>query len=241
MPSRILHVDDDPDIREIVGLLLRIDPALTVQSCADGDSALELAANWLPDLILCDAMMPVMDGPAVLRRLRACEGTTNIPVVFMTARAKTLEISNLMSLGAAGIILKPFDPMTLVDSVKRYLNPIGLETMKDGFSARLLADRAMLGEFQRALANDPLSLTVLEEMQSCAHKLAGASGVYGFQAVSLAASRLEVSLSERRDDSGTSTAVESDLEMLLDCIGRAQSRTPHVVLLNGSAGASEAP
>jgi CheY-like chemotaxis protein len=120
---RILHVDDEPDIRVIVELSLSLDPELSVRSCASGTDALATAADWLPDMILCDVMMPIMDGPATLARLRECPQTVHIPVVFMTARAQTRELEHFKSLGAAGVIAKPFDPMTLANSVRCHLQP----------------------------------------------------------------------------------------------------------------------
>src|SRR5689334_9817623 len=101
---RVLHVDDEPDIREVVELSLSLDPAFTVKSCSSGGDALAAVAEWRPDLILCDVMMPVMDGPTTLARLRERPETACIPVVFMTARAQAREIEHLKSLGATGVI-----------------------------------------------------------------------------------------------------------------------------------------
>jgi CheY-like chemotaxis protein len=120
---RILHVDDEPDIREVVELSLGLDPAFSVRSCASGSDALAAAADWSPDLILCDVMMPVMDGPATLKHLQEDPRTAGIPVVFMTARAQTRELDHFKSLGAAGVIVKPFDPMTLAASLRNQMQP----------------------------------------------------------------------------------------------------------------------
>jgi CheY-like chemotaxis protein len=68
-------------------------------------------------------MMPVMDGPATLKHLRENPQTAGIPVFFMTARAQTREIDHFKSLGAASVIVKPFDPMTLAASVRRQMQP----------------------------------------------------------------------------------------------------------------------
>jgi CheY-like chemotaxis protein len=70
----------------------------------------DTAIDWEPDVILMDVMMPVMDGPETLSHLRENARTAKIPVVFMTARAQTREVEHFLSLGAAGVILKPFDP-----------------------------------------------------------------------------------------------------------------------------------
>ena len=118
---RILLVDDEPDIREVAQLSLALDPAITTKSCASGQDALAQAADWKPDVILMDMMMPVMDGAETLSRLRKNTHTAAIPVIFMTARAQTSEVEHFISLGAAGVIPKPFDPLTLAASVRAYL------------------------------------------------------------------------------------------------------------------------
>jgi CheY-like chemotaxis protein len=115
---RILHVDDEPDIREVVKISLALDPEITLKSCDSGSHALAEAASWSPDLILTDVMMPVMDGPQLLIELRGNVGTAGIPVVFMTARVQRSEVAHLLSLGAAGVVAKPFDPLTLAKSVR---------------------------------------------------------------------------------------------------------------------------
>jgi len=115
---RILHIDDDPDIREIVKYSLALDPEIIVKSSDGGMAAVEEAASWSPDAILMDVMMPVIDGPQLLSHLRDDERTACIPVVFLTARAQSREVAHFMSLGAAGVLAKPFDPLTLAKSVR---------------------------------------------------------------------------------------------------------------------------
>lgn len=118
---RVLHVEDKPDMREVVKISLLLDLDITVKSCDDGAHALTEAAEWQPDIILMDAVMPVMDGPEILAHLRGDKRTARIPVVFMTARAQESEIERFRALGAAGVIAKPFDPMTLARSVRACL------------------------------------------------------------------------------------------------------------------------
>ncbi len=118
---RILHVDDEPDIREVVDLSLNLNPDFEVRACASGAEAIAAAAEWSPLLILLDVMMPEMDGPTTLARLRKNPQTAEIPVVFMTARAQSREIEHFMALGARGVISKPFDPMTLASQVQSHL------------------------------------------------------------------------------------------------------------------------
>jgi len=118
---RILLVDDEPDVREIVDISLGLDRELKTRACASGADALVTAAEWSPSLILLDVMMPVMDGPATLANLRKNPRTAHIPVVFLTARTQADEIAQYMSLGAEGVLTKPFDAMTLAASVRSYL------------------------------------------------------------------------------------------------------------------------
>jgi CheY-like chemotaxis protein len=121
---RILHVDDEPDIREIVDLSLSLNPEFEVRACGSGAEAIAAAAEWSPELILLDVMMPRMDGPTTLSQLRNNPQTSAIPVLFMTARAQTREVEQFIALGAQGVISKPFDPMTLADEVRGRLQAL---------------------------------------------------------------------------------------------------------------------
>lgn len=121
---RLLHVDDESDIREIVDLSLGLNPNFDVRTCASGAEAIAAAGEWNPYLILLDVIMPAMDGPATLVHLRENPQTARIPVLFMTARAQAREIEHLISLGAQGVISKPFDPMTLASVVQSHLDSL---------------------------------------------------------------------------------------------------------------------
>ena len=123
---RVLNIDDDSDIREVVAISLGLNPEFEVCDCASGKDGLTAAAKYRPDIILLDVMMPEMDGPAVLKHLRENPQTAGIPVVFMTARVQTHELEHFKSLGAAGVICKPFDPMTLAGAVRDYLRTTAL-------------------------------------------------------------------------------------------------------------------
>jgi two-component system, OmpR family, response regulator len=118
--ARVLYVDDEADIRDVVEISLGLDPAFEVRSCASGGDAVAIVAEWPPDLILLDVVMPGMDGPMTLAQLRERRETAKVPVVFLTARAESSERDRLLSLGAAGVIAKPFDPMMLAGLVRRY-------------------------------------------------------------------------------------------------------------------------
>ena len=229
MPFRILHIDDDSDIREIVELSLSLDPTLTLMSCASGDDALAVAAAWAPDLILCDVMMPGMDGPTTLARLRESPKTAKIPIVFMTARAESDELERLTSLGAAAVFAKPFDPMKLADLVRGQLHSVKSDAIHHGFVARMHSDAAVLARYRKTLCDNPDASILPDGLQSCVHKLSGAAGVFNFQTVSLAASALEAAIIERRAGRGAPGAVEANLDALLECIGREQMNNPLAV------------
>lgn len=119
--TRILYVDDEDDIREVATMALELDADFAVRTCASGAESLPVAAEWRPDIILLDVMMPHMDGPTTLARLRENPATADIPVVFITARTQTTEVEQFLALGACGVLAKPFDPMTLGDAVRAYL------------------------------------------------------------------------------------------------------------------------
>lgn len=114
---RILYVEDEPDIREVTRLALEFSGRFDVRICESGSQALHEAAVFGPDLILLDVMMPGMDGLTLMNHLRGVTRTQDTPVVFMTAKVQTSEVSRYLDLGAAGVIPKPFDPRTLGDRV----------------------------------------------------------------------------------------------------------------------------
>ena len=109
---RVLLIDDDPDILEVTLLALRAE-GFVAESCRESTHAVATALAFRPDLILLDAMMPVVDGAAVLRRLRAEPETAAIPVVFVTARVDADAVREYRHLGAAAVIGKPFDPLAI--------------------------------------------------------------------------------------------------------------------------------
>lgn len=111
--QRVMMVEDDPDIQTIARLSLESVGGFEVEVCSGGVEALQRVESFAPDLILLDVMMPDMDGPTVLTRLREREATQNVPVIFMTAKAQAHEIEAYKKMGALEVVSKPFDPMTL--------------------------------------------------------------------------------------------------------------------------------
>jgi CheY-like chemotaxis protein len=214
---RLLHVDDEPDIREVVELSLGLDPGFVMQSCGSGEDALAAAAEWQPDLILLDVMMPVMDGPATLARLRGNPRTADIPVIFMTARAQAREVDRFRSLGALGIIPKPFDPMTLAASVRSYVRPAHdpLDDLRAQFLQRVEKDAAALSEDRRVLKDGNRLPGTLDRIKRIAHGLSGAGGIYGFAEISDAAAALEDAVIAELADPGHGEETDLALDGLI--------------------------
>ena len=116
--SHIACVDDDVDILHVASLALETIGGLRVTTFEGPMRALDGLALASPDLVLLDVMMPDMDGPAFLKTMLARKELANLPVIFMTARVQTSEVRRYKALGAAGVVAKPFDPMTLADEVQ---------------------------------------------------------------------------------------------------------------------------
>jgi CheY-like chemotaxis protein len=116
----VLYIDDEPDIREVAVMSLQLDPGIEVRAVDSGHAALDLLAEagWDPSAILLDVMMPIMDGPGTLAKLRALPAHAKTPVIFITASVQAEERARLMALGATAVIAKPFDPMTLAAQLR---------------------------------------------------------------------------------------------------------------------------
>jgi len=116
--NRICYVEDDPDIQRIVRMSLERIGKMTVEVVGDSTRAVEAIIAFKPDLVMLDWMMPVMDGPAVLRKIRETAALKDLPVVFITAKASQRELDELRAMGAVGAISKPFSPKDLPDQLR---------------------------------------------------------------------------------------------------------------------------
>ncbi len=116
--NRILYIEDEADIQAVAKLALEMVGGFTVKVCSSGKEALLVAADFAPDLLLLDVMMPGMDGPTTLKALRDIPSLATVPAVFMTAKVQPDEIAYFKSLGACDVIPKPFDPMGLAEQVR---------------------------------------------------------------------------------------------------------------------------
>jgi HPt (histidine-containing phosphotransfer) domain-containing protein len=173
--------------------------------------------DWQPDIILLDVMMPLMDGPATLLRLRENAQLASIPVVFMTARAQTRELDRFRSLGAVGVIPKPFDPMSLAAAVRSYIQAADdpLDKLRSVFLRRVQKDAAALAPFQSALKDGTGVPAKLAVIRNLAHGLAGASGIFGFSEIGDAAAALEEAVIVELDGLGCVERTASALDRLL--------------------------
>lgn len=118
----LLYVDDEPDIRTIAELALQLDPTIDVRTAGSARDALSiLESGWRPDVVVLDVMMPDIDGPALADRIRARPGFADVPIIFMTARARSVDIAGYQDRGAKGVIVKPFDPISLAGEIRAIL------------------------------------------------------------------------------------------------------------------------
>jgi DNA-binding response OmpR family regulator len=118
---RVLHIDDEAPIRLLSRVNLEWEGGMEVIEAADGRAGLELAKRERPDVILLNVNLPWQDGWQVAKELRKDEETREIPIVFLTARARLEERLRGFELGAVDYILKPFNPTELALSLRGVL------------------------------------------------------------------------------------------------------------------------
>lgn len=118
----VLLVDDDADIRFIAEIALGRLGGYAVKLAASAEAArTALASAPLPDAVLLDVTMPVVDGPTFLLELRRDPTFAELPVIFMTARTSLEDVASYLAMGAAGVLAKPFDPIRLAKQVGEIL------------------------------------------------------------------------------------------------------------------------
>ncbi len=118
--KKILYVEDEEDIRSIAKISLEDIGGFTVKFCSSGNEAIAEAEAFKPDLLILDVMMPGLDGPETLQELRKLPTIKNVPAFFMTARIQESEIAQYKRMGASEVIPKPFDPMTLANTIRQF-------------------------------------------------------------------------------------------------------------------------
>jgi CheY-like chemotaxis protein len=203
----VLYVDDDPDICEVVKTTLCMIAGLNVHTAGSGEQAIDLAYELRPDLVLMDVMMPGLDGPSTLKRMREHALLRDIPVIFLTAKVLPAEVARFLQLGAIGVIGKPFDPLKLCDElfalwkhsrVEREVKDTDAEqsqvkaqvsSLAQGFLQRTRGDVVHLRAiFERARHENR---SVFEEAQRIAHSIHGTGAMLGFPEISATGGAIE--------------------------------------------------
>ena len=128
----LLLIEDNDEIRENTAEILEL-AMYNVFTAANGKDGVEKAIEVKPDLIICDIMMPVLDGYGVLHTIQKNESLKNIPFIFLTAKAERTELRKGMELGADDYVTKPFDGTELLNAIDRRLKKI--ELLKKDFTA----------------------------------------------------------------------------------------------------------
>ncbi|MGY4538374.1 CRP-like cAMP-binding protein/CheY-like chemotaxis protein [Mucilaginibacter sp. UYNi724] len=116
MSKTVLIIEDNDDIRENVVEILEL-AGFNVHQAPNGKTGVDVAVKHRPDLILCDIMMPELDGYGVLYMLNKNPETENIPFIFLTARAERLDLRKGMEMGADDYLTKPFDDLELLNAI----------------------------------------------------------------------------------------------------------------------------
>lgn len=159
MSSRVLIVEDEPDIRELVVHHLKRE-GYQVSAAASGEEALRQVQAAPPDLVLLDLMMPAMDGLEVCRRLRQDPATAMLPIVMLTAKGDEIDRVLGLEIGADDYVVKPFSPKELLARVRAVLRRSrpagGAEPLKLG---ALMID---LGTHTASVGGETLALTPKE-------------------------------------------------------------------------------
>ena len=109
----MLIIDDEDDIREVAALSLEATSDWVIHTAGSGREGIEAATEKQPDAILMDVMMPGMDGPTTFRKMQDNGRVSHIPVVLLTAKVQGVDQRRFAGLGVAGVLFKPFDPITL--------------------------------------------------------------------------------------------------------------------------------
>ena len=187
---KVLIIDDDADIRSVARLSFNRLGGMDVIEAGSGREGVLKARAETPDVILLDLMMPKMDGVATLAALRLQPATAMTPVIFLTAKAVGADVERLTALGAAGVLVKPFDPRTLSEDVRALVTRqqvLGKPRQRfvATFMAQCDAIRVLVDKAVEPGPRRPVAM-----LTRVTHRLSGLAGTLGFPTVSARAAEL---------------------------------------------------
>jgi two-component system, OmpR family, response regulator len=227
----VLYVDDDADICRDVGATLSLMAGLNVLIASSGAAAITIAHEAMPDLVLMDVIMPGLDGPATLVRMRESVAIAGIPVIFVTANVLPAEVGHLRQLGAIGVIGKPLNLQKLGEEVltlwdATHLAPQG--ELTDSIATLVDAEATSLANsFLERTRNDLLRLghmvdrvregdkSVLQEIGRVTHSIHGTGAMFGYSGLSAAAGSMEIWVGQATAGIGVADIDDALLKQLL--------------------------
>jgi CheY-like chemotaxis protein len=248
----VLYVDDDPDICTVVEATLCTIGDLKVRTANSGEAAIDLACEEPPDLILMDVMMPGLDGPSTLNLMRCCTAIAEVPVIFLTAKVMPTEVSQLLTLGAIGVLGKPFDPTRLCGdmlalwertgrggAVQRAPIPQGvaveIDSLTGGFLERARRDAGRLRQLLGRLWEGEKS--ALRELERLAHSIHGSAAMFGFPAMSETGGAIEDLTRALMRSMGDGAVFDADaLKQMSDCTLRLAEEVEAAGIVVGLPG-----
>jgi len=237
---RILYVEDDADIREIVRMSLEKLGGFRVAVCDSCTQAMDVVDEFNPNLLLLDVMMPGVDGPATLKRLRERVSAESAPAIFITAKVEAGAMARYRDMGVLDVIVKPFDPMVLskrIEHIWQQHQSGSHDVEGDEFERQLTQRSAVfvaqlpqqvqnLNDDLTAWLSAPQEAGLLENLNHKVHRLKGSGGTFGCSGISDLSRGLEeslVTLQAGRVTSGQVPAldkVEAMMEALREEVNR---------------------
>ncbi|WP_020583644.1 response regulator [Endozoicomonas elysicola] len=196
--SRILLVEDSYHIRALINMTLTVLNDYQVFPFDCGESALEKADELEPQLVILDVMMPGMDGPAVMKKLKALPDYSDLPFFFLTSKVHSDDIVEFERLGISGVIAKPFEPTELASMIEalwtRYhqsrsdLYIDQFTDLQEDYLENLHSSIELLKQHLNGLSQENgYSSDQLNELRVLVHDLCGSGKSYGFSDISSSA------------------------------------------------------
>ncbi len=200
---KVLFIEDDLDTQAAVRFALQELHQVHLRTCSSAREGLQAAADFRADLLLLDVMMPEIDGPTVLAGLRQNEIHHDTPAIFLTSLVDPEDLRYYESLGVAGVISKPFDPMKLGDRIIELLSrydgspaeaaPLSqeLEVLHRVFARELPVRLARIRDALTHCRRDPVTRADCAQLWEMIEDLRNSASAYGNHKISNAARRAE--------------------------------------------------